>query len=37
MKGFVGRLPSALILVITAGLVCLPSVVQAGIVATGID
>jgi len=37
MKELASRLLSALALVITAGLVWLPSVVQAGIVATGAD
>jgi hypothetical protein len=37
MKSFAVRVLSVLALAITAGLVWLPSVVQAGITATGID
>jgi len=37
MKGFALRLLSVLTLAITAGLVWLPSVAQAGLTATGID
>jgi len=37
MKGFAHRLLGVLTLVITAGLVWLPSVDQAGLTATGVD
>ena len=37
MKGFARRLLTVLTMAITAGLVWLPSVAQAGLTATGID
>ena len=37
MKGFAARLLRVLTLAISAGLVWLPTVVHAGIVATGVD